>query len=353
MNKKGFTLIEIIICVSLIAIIGVASFFGVKTITKNIRVEKLTKIQDKIIQAAEVYLESNKEVSNQLHENKNGVVIPLNVLVNEGLLNLDNTDIKKRDYENEYIMTFLAAGSGNTSDCIDIRTATSWDEAMNEPIYICTQTTAGGGTNTNISIINPSELSNKNKVERKIFYYTGEYPNNNLKYTKDGTAYTMRILSVDTDDSLTVVKNDFCVRYDYSGRYNQMYADCSFEKIFTQAQSFTTLSTYDKTFRMSYINKKCATSNNTEVVQDAYYEQYTYGGLGLTAVHYDNTTECFELNSSTAYREYGYAYEFYEDKNWMGTNTYSYRYVHLKPCMKITSGTGASDNPFILENKCS
>ena len=86
MRKKGFTLIEIIVCLSLVTIIGVFSFFGVRLVNNNIRINKLSQITDKAIQAAQVYIETNKEASSQLYREKNGVVVPLNVLVNEGFI---------------------------------------------------------------------------------------------------------------------------------------------------------------------------------------------------------------------------------------------------------------------------
>ena len=59
--------------------------------------EKLTFNPIKI--SNDLYIETNKETYNQLYEKNNGVVIPLNVLVDEGLLSLENTDLKKSDIE--------------------------------------------------------------------------------------------------------------------------------------------------------------------------------------------------------------------------------------------------------------
>ena len=40
-DKKGFTLIEIIICIGLIVVIGTGSVIGIKTVSKNIRINRL------------------------------------------------------------------------------------------------------------------------------------------------------------------------------------------------------------------------------------------------------------------------------------------------------------------------
>ena len=166
-NKKGFTLIEIIICISLIVVIGTASFFGIKIIRKNILVDKLEKINDKILSAAEVYIETNKETYNQLYKKKNGVVIPLNVLVNEGLLSLENTDLKQTDIEDEYVITALTSSTpSSTSDCIDIRTSTSWMTTSTAPIYICTNSSGGGNLTITTDDSNYDKVVNK---ERYVF----------------------------------------------------------------------------------------------------------------------------------------------------------------------------------------
>ena len=74
-SKKGFTLIEIIICVALIAIIGTAGFFGVKAINKKIRVKELKQISEKALLAAEVFLETDTESYNQLYKNHNHTTV--------------------------------------------------------------------------------------------------------------------------------------------------------------------------------------------------------------------------------------------------------------------------------------
>ena len=61
MNKRGFTLIEIIICLVLIVGIGTASIFGIRTINNNITRKELTEIQDKIYEAVNIYIETKAE----------------------------------------------------------------------------------------------------------------------------------------------------------------------------------------------------------------------------------------------------------------------------------------------------
>ena len=74
MKKQGFTLVEIIVVITLIAFIGTVSFFGIRLVTKNIKVSKLEQITDNVLRAAEIYIETNKDTKTQLYNNKNSVL---------------------------------------------------------------------------------------------------------------------------------------------------------------------------------------------------------------------------------------------------------------------------------------
>ncbi len=210
-NKRGFTLIEIIIAIALISVIGVGSVIGVRTISKNITINKLEQITDKILVAAEVYIETNKETYNQLYNNKNGVIIPLNVLVNEGLLDIKGTKLNDTELKNNYIISMLSGGDP-TGECVDIKTLTSWNETSNEPIYICGNTKGGSG-NTNNDI-------KKTLIENESYYIAkGENPDNWVEFpvtsNTDNAAYfpndaekdLWRILSIDTENRVKLIYN--------------------------------------------------------------------------------------------------------------------------------------------------
>ena len=107
-NKKGFTLIEIIICIGVLAVVGVVSFVGMNYVSNNIRINKLKDIEDEILTAAKVYLETNNEANDRVFLKKQGVIVPLKVLVNEGLLDLTLTDLDIKDVGEEYVYTSLS-----------------------------------------------------------------------------------------------------------------------------------------------------------------------------------------------------------------------------------------------------
>ena len=203
MRKKGFTLVEIIICISLLVVIGVGSFISIRVISKKQLIDKLNMISDKASEAAQVYIETNKSASNQLYNNKNGVSLPLQLLVNEGLLSLKGTKLTENDIKNQYVVTFLG-GTGSTENCEPITSVNSWSN--NQPIYLC-MTSDGSGSN--LAIIDPSTSSNMIKASKEPFYFKGSDPNNYIKVKKSDESEVMaRILFVDTDDSIVIYYND-------------------------------------------------------------------------------------------------------------------------------------------------
>lgn len=90
MNRKGFTLIEIIMCVALIAVIGIVVGVNSDKIFGNDKDEK--HVATTIISAAEVYAEGNRGIVQPLYEEKGFVILTIKQLKDEGLLDDDLTD---------------------------------------------------------------------------------------------------------------------------------------------------------------------------------------------------------------------------------------------------------------------
>ena len=214
-KSKGFTLIEIIVSLVIISIISVGSVVGVKYVNEKIRISKLNQITDKVVQAAEVYLESNKESYNQLYNNKNGVLITIKTLIKEGLLDLTGTDLKEEDYKNEFVLTVFAEEEvPNNNGCQEISSIPSW-ENIDKPIYICLNNTNSTTLNTTNNII-------------QIYNNTGEYvakgenPNNWVIFPvisdKTRNAYwsddykirdLWRILDIDSNGQMRLIYSTF------------------------------------------------------------------------------------------------------------------------------------------------
>lgn len=331
MNKKGFTLIEIIISISLIIVVGLGSLFAVNFISNRKLISRLEQITDKAINAAQVYIETNEEVNKQLYNNKNGVSLPLQLLVKEGLLSLDNTELTESDIENQYVITFL--GSTNSNDnCEQITSTTSWGN--DKEIYLCLNSDGS----SNLSIIHPSDLSNLNKVRRERYYFKG---------TKDGIRNYVKygekiyqIYYVDTDDTLV------------------LYSTNSFGNIFngktlpisSYDDSNMVLGCKENNSVLSGIISKTISNENQVMIDnyDVFETSYCIfdsiqGYYSLDGwMKYDLINTAKTIGSSPSGVVSRYVTSI--------TNLKGYK-IHLNNRFKITSGTGDYANPYILEYK--
>ena len=228
MNKKGFTLVEIIVCIAIIVVLGTVSIVGINYVSKSIKVSKLKDIEDQIMTAAKIYMETNKKAEYQLNEENNSAVIPLNVLVNEGLLDLSMTDLDIDDVSDEYVIATL----GNYkvgADCINI-TEGSWNLSKDSPLYICTDSSTG---NSNLTIINPSSGTNADKAMQEPYVFRGIDPNNYVMYNSNGP---YRIYYIDTDDSIVLV-NDETFGTIFNGKTDNICGISSYEIMNRQSSS--------------------------------------------------------------------------------------------------------------------
>lgn len=111
-NKKGYTLIEVIIAISLIIVIGSISIISIKKTEDNPDEEK-TKYVEKVKLDAAVYFENNKDIQKfaNLTEVDDWAIIQLKDLIAEGLLdeNLYNPErkVSSGDFEEDCVKIFL------------------------------------------------------------------------------------------------------------------------------------------------------------------------------------------------------------------------------------------------------
>ena len=94
-NKKGFTIIEIIVSLTIILLIG-GTVIGLTITNNNKKEEKVLKATKKIQEAAEVYISINKEIDSsieeKIYEGGTGYIMPLKKLRDEGYIS--NNHIK-------------------------------------------------------------------------------------------------------------------------------------------------------------------------------------------------------------------------------------------------------------------
>lgn len=86
MNKKGFTLVEIIVVIGLLAIFGVAIGISLNRNMKKNQETSLKEFNQKIIGAANLYASNNENILTNLYEEKGFTTIKVNDLIDAGLI---------------------------------------------------------------------------------------------------------------------------------------------------------------------------------------------------------------------------------------------------------------------------
>lgn len=365
MKKKGFTLVEIIAVVAILAVLGVASFFGIRLVSRNIKVSKLEQIEDKIFNAVNVYVETNEEVKNNLYSSKNGIYVPLNVLKNEGLIDFQDIEITDKDY----VITMLGSKDKDGA-CIDTTTIGSWNDG-NKTIYLCT--TSSGATN--ISTVgfagNNLSLTSKNRV---WFYGTPDPDegivaniearfNNYIMYNGNGP---YRIYYIDRDDSLALVSyNSFGNVF---GSHTQKISsderdtNCSENDLVFKwvSESLADEDRAKYTTNRYYLGQRTLNTNTSEGEIPMGFQELSRRGLLYNA----SISGFYSLERAgidEIHRLINKGLLCYSEKYW--GNGFYYRYltykddkhavkIQLKPCMKISSGNGTKEIPYQITNYC-
>ena len=113
-NKKGFTLVEIIAVIALIAVI--VGIFIVNLVGKNDPKENNKDTVKQILSAADAYVSANKSEIEKLYEGYNFVDITIGDLRSNGLLSEDitNKETNEKYKDDEIVRVTLNGGTGAT-----------------------------------------------------------------------------------------------------------------------------------------------------------------------------------------------------------------------------------------------
>ena len=111
MNKKGFTLMELITVIALLSIIGVILVPKISTAFKTTRADQLEEVRSNVVDATEVYLNSKcgKDSYDTLIE-KDTIKIYLNNISDCGLIDSEIYNPVSGEYfniENEFVIVYI------------------------------------------------------------------------------------------------------------------------------------------------------------------------------------------------------------------------------------------------------
>ena len=193
MNKKAFTLVELIIAISIIAIISTSSFILLKNSNKN----DSDELTQKVLEAAKVYIsiETDEDGNSYEYGIKNGgkgLYLNVDNLVEEGYL--DNkvfNDLKNNfNLQSTKYQIFISNSIKNNTDseCETglLSYTVSWTNNA-EPIYLCDYNKKTTPTQPNVlELLNYYKLKvemNKNAVSKE--YYESLSDDKKTAFTPD------------------------------------------------------------------------------------------------------------------------------------------------------------------------
>ena len=179
MKNKGFTLIEIIICISLLTLVGTISIISIVKLTKIKTADLLEKNSRVLNNALEVYLDKHPEITNNVNDNFEGAIVTLEVLKNDGLIDIKG--LPKKEYKKNYFLlsktNIVLSGKfkGNDScgdNLLRVASIASWNVNTDEVVYIC-----------------PTESNSVSEeiINKKDFVAKGENPNNYVEFKVNPT----------------------------------------------------------------------------------------------------------------------------------------------------------------------
>lgn len=367
--KKGFTLIEIIVAIALIAVIGTASFVGVKYALDSNKITSLSQVEDEILNALKIYLETDDIANKQLYGKESAVVTPIKLLINKGLLDLSNTDISEEDIEKNYVVTAFMSNVTGDYQCMeakDLRTITSWDESLSQPLYICTSLQVSGDDTDEIR--DYMEKSNDVDFTSERYYLDPNY--NYAKFTKNGVEYSYRILYVDTDNTYVLVKN---------GTFGDVFDDSKTAPI-SNLTNLGCAGTNSSSKCIYTAKTLCGSSYYITSVIYNDYSEYSRNVVESGEVNLD-ISDIKDAISNSKYTNYtttsvcdgGGTFKLINGQYMSGVfplideSDTHYNYVatvikysvmqqyykiSLKSCMKFESGNGTIEKPYIIIDTC-
>lgn len=230
MNKRGFTLIEIIIC--LVLIVGIGSISLISVLNNNNDDNKIKELTRKIVDAANVYISVEKDGNGNTYQNGilkggKGIYISLETLEDKGYLDSSIVSDLKRETQKEIkdlmLLAVNAVNNENSELCKNnlISFNASWI-SDNDGKYLCPYSKTEGTSKSILSSmlenneirLNIPDLDNYQDSDKGLYilmddvansiYYYGKVDNNYIKFNDE----LWRIIRLNGDGTLKIILDD-------------------------------------------------------------------------------------------------------------------------------------------------
>lgn len=330
--KKGFTLVELIISISLILIISSSvTFFVLKNKDSD-----LTKIEKEIANAANLYLSLEKDENsysylNGIQKGGKGVYLNINTLVSSGYLDKsildeleEETTINRTELK---LLAVNAVGTNNSEECGTglIEYKFNWDVNSTDTIYLCPYDINYFQTSETYidkiledNILN-TEIVNDNTCKNGLFidmdndgatyFFRGDVNNNYIKFGKDknGNELLWRIVRINGDKTLRLILNE-----------NILYGILNKDNTIRNIGCFSSSPTDDGYFHLVFDNNKILTttyafSSTGFGFEDFYNTLFNYWQENVVAIDStiideqgkfcDNKYSYIEISSGAMHKE--------------------------------------------------
>ena len=223
-NKKGFTLVEILVSIGLLALLGSVIAISLNRVFKDNNKKHYNEYVEKIKSSAMLFVNNTVDIINDLNDNSFKIItigdLIDNGYVNDSLVN-PNTDEKvgkeekiqvSYDSDHELIVTYPYNNTETEAYLYTLNYSVMYGDTTDNLCYV--------GLNTrSLQLINPDGTPVKDNNSNKILV-----PEQNIKaYMENGEECTNLNLSSDKVGT-------YKIRYEYTKNYNELLNQESVEK---------------------------------------------------------------------------------------------------------------------------
>ena len=223
-NKKGFTLVEVLVSIGLLALLGSVIAISLNRVFKDNNIKNYNEYVEKIKSSAMLFVNNTVDIINDLNDNSFKIItigdLIDNGYVNDTLVN-PNTDEKvgkeekiqvSYDSDHELIVTYPYNNTETEAYLYTLNYSVMYGDTTDNLCYVELNTRS-------LQLINPDGTPVKDNNSNKILV-----PEQNIKaYMENGEECTNLNLSSDKVGT-------YKIRYEYTKNYNELLNQESVEK---------------------------------------------------------------------------------------------------------------------------